>query len=900
MARKYGLVAAVAAVLLALAPVAAVQPATAATSGDSRLSETGSGAIDDLRTCVASTGVVNVYYLIDESRSLAAADGQGDGTGSDPDNIRADVLANSLTQLNSLGEGIAVNWAAGFFSTDFTSVIPWRAASENSADELKSAIEARTPAGYTNWPAALRGAQREIAAQEAAVPGCALLIWMTDGQLDIGPPNGQQQGDLDALNQMCGAQIDPRGAAPADYGIFDSLRQSGVVVVGSLLATTDSAREAGQVMRPLIEADGKCGLQPQPENYVRGAFVEADSPDALSRVFLELGARVGGGYAGQIDADGSFWVDPGVARFRILADGDWTLNPPAGSSLATVTASTEQEWARVTGGVPSVIDVRIDGSDMHGQWRFAPMGSPSLFLFSDLSIEFEPQNEIAITEDGEASAELVAQVVDLDGESASLEAFTEGSFTASLVAPDGTSTQLSGAEVDPATGRITIPVPPEVTDAQVVVEASISPLTTTGHQLQLAPVTTRQTVKTVLPTGYPRIGTPVNLSTLEGADGVARGSIVVTGPGSGEPGAVCVTSDPVVDSDSAVREQWVWQIGDPAASENCVAVASGETVEIPVSVTNETPADSAVRASVTMTVQSADGEALTQEVPIFFASTHPVNTLAVALIALILMLLGILLPLVLLWLINWATTRIDVDGSTQRAAFPVRITSSGVEFTDAPSSDTQLSERFRYRRAEKNVRSLNDADLGRLNAVVPWHPLRAPKYAVSPRPGRAIVVAQTGGRSAAGARQTDGSIRFAQLPLDTFWAIVVSRDELARTKRGDDVAATAVIYHGIAPGAPTYRERLARISRESRLSGDLDTLRAKLVPERVVPKTSSSQAPPPPKNPPPPRTPAQDTSITKPPPPRTEGPPPRSGADKPGSTPPSRPDSGPPPRPGTR
>ncbi|MBU4464949.1 MAG: hypothetical protein KKH75_03780 [Actinobacteria bacterium] len=902
--------------------VGTVSVRTATTGG---LSDSGQQAIADLRTCLASNDVLNVYYLVDSSRSLAVAD--GGGPGSDPDMQRAAILANSLEQLGAIGNGTTVNWAAGFFSTDFSEAIGWQTWAAGGAGQLSSAIKAKTPSGYTNWPAALAGAQSQLAAQQQTHGGCQMLVWLTDGLIDIKAPDGQGPEDRDALNALCGAQLDPSGASASGYGIFNAMRQSGVVVIGALLATTDAAGMAGLVMQPLVEGTGtvngrtvSCGEQPMPTGYAHGAFVEASSPDALAQVFLQLSAQVGGGYPQPFDADGSFWVDQGVARFRIVLSGDWTLTPPSGSGLAAASASSGQSWLKTTDqNGATVIDVTTDAASAHGKWKLDAGSTKSLFLYSDLGIVFDAKNAISIGADGQASAQLKAQVQHTDGTPADLTAFTTRTFTARLVGSDGTVTALPDAQIDPATGSISIPIPTTVSTATVTVEASIDPLQTVHNTL--APITTQQRVATVLPAEFPRVSSalPVALSTLEGRDGTATGEITVAGPTAGGDGTVCIASPPTITSDAGSRagDTWQWKY------ENCVTVAQGSTAVIPISVTNGEAADSRVRASAPITFTSAAGDALTQEVPIVFTSTRPVNAAAVGLLALALLLLGILLPLVLLWIVNWATTRLEVDNRTQRAAFRVRIGPDGVEFVDAPASDSALSERFGYRGAAGSGRSIDDPELGGIHTRIPWFPLLAPQYVITPAPGTLLVVARAGSKLAAGgASQADGSMRFAQLPLGAFWALTVSRAELLRTRRGDAVVGTAVIYHRFDASVPTqYRDRLDDIAADPRLTDAIDRLRTAQTPTGsaipgpaapgeappvdplagVPPRTSASGAGSPPPRPggsssagSPPPLPGSPPSLPGAAPARPSHPPARPGAAPP--RPSASPRSDPPPR----
>lgn len=893
---------------VAAAPVASA--IVVAAKGE--LSDSGQSAIADLRTCLQSQDVLNVYYLIDASGSLKYGKNP-----SDPAGLRAPILANSLEQLGGIDEGAVVNWSAGFFGDDFldNSEIGWREYQPGAKDQLKSAIDALDPTYNTNWQAGLAHAQSSLAAQQQTSPGCQLLIWLTDGQLDLVEGDSDKQAIADALNAMCGSTLSAGGAPANGYGVFNALRQSGVVVVGALLATTEAAARAGQVMQPLVEGRGvqdgaevTCGEQPMPAGYVNGAFVEANEPSALALLFLGLGVQVDGGYPQPFNADGSFVIDDGIARFAIVLAGPWTLTAPGGQR----TISTDAPGDGVT-IADSSVEVKITRDEQIGTWKLESGDVRSLFLFSDLSIRFDEQNAVAIGEDGLIDATLRAQVVDDQGKPASLSAFAVADFHAWLVTPEGPQ-PLPGAEVAEETGAITIPLPESVTTAEITVSASLDPLRTSQHQL--APVTTNDTITTQLPSNFPSIAKiPVQLDPLEGASGEARGAITVDGPKSGGDGSVCLPSDPEVISDSAARaDTWEWDLSRDLRA-GCVVVKEGATGQrIQIIAKNSVAADSTVDASVGVTFISASGSELTQNVPITFRSTHPVNPWALILLTLGLLALGILLPLLALWFLNWRTTRLDVDNGIQRARFAARVGPSGVTFLDAPASDSALAERFQYRKPEHNVRSIDDPDLGRLTAHVPWLPLLNPTYRVTPPQATTIVAARSSARAtSAGVRRDNGSMEFRQLPLDAFWALTVTHAELERTSRGDDVNGTVVLYHRLDPSQQDqYRTRLTDIGHESSVGDAVDRARGALAarakkPDNGVPARTTGDATkrsivparegaaPPRDTTPPPRggtTPPPRGGSN--PPPRGDTTPPPSGAS--GSTPPPRPGSTPPPR----
>ncbi|MFT4234096.1 MAG: hypothetical protein QM607_03725 [Microbacterium sp.] len=878
-----------AAVLTAALGALVAAPASATDSGE--LSASGQEAITDLRTCLASNDTLNVYYLVDNSLSLETAD--DGGAGSDPDVLRASVLGNSLQQLGSLNDSVTINWAAGFFSSDFSAAIDWTAYDESSPDKLKQAIEQKQPGGYTNWPAALQGAQQALAAQQSSTPGCQMLIWLTDGQLDIQAPDGQQQEDHDALNDLCGATLDSSGHAAQDGGgVFNSLRQSGVVVVGALLAVDDASKAASAVMQPLVEGADLCGTQPMPDSWAHGLFQEASDADSLAVVFAQLSAQVAGGYPQPFADDGSFWIDEGVSRFEIVVAGsDWTLTPPADSGLTDASASAPQDWETSTSDGPTVIDVNVD-ADQIGQWKLTASNAQSLFLFSDLSIAFDESNSVELSADGTATASLNAQVMGPDG-ATDLSAYGDATISASYVGSDGNDVPLDGVTVD-ENGAITIPLPSDVTAAQLTVTTRIDPLVTREHQLSLSPVATTSTVTTVLPKAFPHVETtPVHLSDLEGSSGEATGTITLAGPEEGGNGTVCI-GDATVTSDAAAdrADDWTWTFS--SLKDGCITVPAGGEATVEVSVTNPVAADSAVAASLPVTFISADGDSLTQDVPVEFRSTHPINTGAVLGVALVLILLGLLIPLLLLWLLNWLTTRIDVPQSTQRAQFPIEIAPAGARIT-APAGGAALANAFPYLKPSKGMRSISDSALGTLQAKASPLPWRAPHYEIVPPKGQSIVTAHAG-RSLTGATDDAGRTRLANLPLDRFWAVVVSDQALRESQRGDIVSGTVVIYHrATADQQGALEARIAEIEADGTLAEAVNRTRARVqgdtkpVPERT-PRGPSA----------PPKTAAPAVTSSAPPLPSSSGgssaPPPRPSS---GSTPPPRPGSvPPPPRPG--
>lgn len=885
------------------------QPASAS------LTDIGRGAIEDLRTCLSSSDVLNVYYLVDSSGSLNT--GGDDGRGSDPDVARAGILAGSLAELGGLRDSLTVNWGAAFFSRAFEPAVDWQPWDTSSPTALADAIRAKTPGGGTNWLAGLQGVQSALQNQPSAGSACQLVVWLTDGEIDL----GSAQATADATNALCGARIDPDGDEPSGLGVLAELRRAGVVVIGTLLADGEQ-REQARVMWPLVEGSGAygggtatCGPATAPEGSVRGAVVDASDPDALASVFLELGSRIAGGAQQALASDGGFWIDAGVSRIQaVVKDPGWTLQPPAGSGLDTLSAGSSAPELQVTdsSGV-SLVELTVDRPELQGQWTLTAAGTSDVFAFSDLRIVFDDVNQVERTADGTLAATLTARVERADGSAADLSVFDQAVFTATSTA-DGSTADLPDAAIDEASGVITLPLPADVTASEILVTASIDPLTTSPHQVALAPVTTQQTVATVLPAEFPSVASPLVLSELTGADGRAEGSLQIQGPTAGGYGQVCLTEPPTVTRDSADRASgWTWTFTDDSgaalAPGACLTVAQGATSTLAVSAANPVPADSFVAATLPLDIRAASGSSAPQTIAVSFPSTFPVNAAAIGLVSLVLLLLGVLLPLLGLYLFNRFMTKIAMEGSFQRGTVPVEIAPEGVRSVLAGG---RLDERFRYLRSETGVRELPDPELGRLRAHVPLWPLKAPTYRVGPPAGGVVVASRTGTRStSAGRALPDGGVEFTSLPLDAFWAIVVPQHELDRPRSDEPVRATAVLYHRVDRDEGQYERRLDDLLRDSGAPAwvTLEALRRERAAKRPEPRPDRpagsdprsradvAPAASPAASPAVPPRPAQGATPTATPPrpsspPRPGGPPARTGGA------PGRPGSPPPPRPG--
>lgn len=883
-----------------------------------QLSSLGEQAVGDLRRCLSNERVLNVMYLIDDSGSLR---NEGAVPGTDPDVARADILASSLAQLGSLGEGISVNWASAFFSDNFEAATPWAPLTDGSAEALAAVIRqknAKAEFGWTNWLGGLEGAQRSIAAQQQADPGCAVLVWLTDGlpELKKDPDGARRDADI---NQLCGTALMPGASAPAPgSGTFSGFRQAGVVVLGVLLkvgAPGDPALDG--LMVPLVEGQGPfggaeatCPEHPIPSTAVHGAVLEASDPGDLARVFLNLGAQLAGGWPSntQPRADGTFDIDPGVSRFRVTLTGsDWELTKPDGAPLG----ATDEGVTITESSGSTAITVTAAHTDRQGEWRIQPMAAaPELFLFSDLRIAFAEDNQLTAGEAGVARGSIVGPG-DVPVDAAHFRSLLPRVMALSADGTTMTDTPLRVKFVD--AGVFEVDVPAGGSDSVVRLRAELNPLTTAQNGLALAPLSADEVIPTTMPGHLPTVSFSA-FSELEGAGGSTRGVMTIAGPEDADAGDVCITVDPQVNDQ---RDGWKWTFDGSSDLPICVTVARGETRDVEIMGTNPIPAATTITAVLPLAFSEtgSDATVLTQSSSFRFTSTRPVDAGIMGLITLGLLALGVLLPLVILWFVNWLTTTLSIAPNTQRGVLPVSVDGTGVHPSGSVEESFLGANVFQNRPPIERERAIHDADLGVLRARVPWWPVNDTWFEVVPPAATAVVLARTGSRAGSlgsRAQQGDRAVRFSNLPLDAFTAIIVSEDELRRTRKGDAVAARVVMYHRPEPGvADQYTRRIGELRAESDLLGRIDRLRESLVAagdtSQAAARAAGGTVTPPPAGAMAPAAeatapPREGTgTATVSPPPRRAGastPPPRDGAAPPrdGAAPPPR-DGAPPPPP---
>ncbi len=886
-----------------LGNLASLSPANASVE-----TATSSRSISDLRGCLTATPVLNVYYLVDASRSLWDENGI---PGSDPGYVRADLLANSLREIAGLTGAklphpVKVNFALGFFGSTFSAGLPWTpvdtATSESAAAAINDSIRTQQSLGATNWKAGIENAQAAL--QSAPEKGCDALIWFTDGIIDLGDTAQTTQ----ALADLCGQPV--RGVAPSSTpGAFAELRQSGVSVFGVLYNNGGSVEDPlKDYMKPLVEGTGdvrevngpfRCGSQSPGEGDRAGQFIEAQNTGDLAQLFMELTALIGGGSSSSIAEDGSFVIDPGVTRFEIITSAnpsDISLASPHGAIALGGPQCVVQSVSAA-----SKLDCTIDLEADYGVWKIsgAAPSQSKLLIFGGLVIDAQPVTGVIADKETTLSVDISVENPGFNSRENYIFDLTLYRYTPSGTFEEFATTTSSSLE----DGTWSVPYSSPGDMASEEFRWVTSNLRTAASALALSDVSTQLVFPITLPAEFPTVS-PATLvmSSLDGHNGEATGAIEVDGPTKGAEAQVCFGPNfsPTILSDAGERkDQWVWTATDAAGNllGDCVTVLSGEKIVINVSAQNQVAANSQVKASLPLELKSSNGTKLERIVSISFTTTRLLNSGVLALTLALLLILGLILPLLLLYVVNKLTTRVEYGSYVLRSALDASLAPDGVKILVASEKGqepqipltelTNLAEHFKMLAPVEDAASVSDPDLGRLRAVVSWIPFQSPWFEIVVPHGMRVLSGRIPGITQE-LRFANGKRALFSGQVSRTWAFVVPEREFLKSPT-EPIRGLLVIFDQKGRGvADRLFKRLYEVTNEMRLKERVDKIRASVLKDSKLSSNAADKAESVTKSDLPPRPGQKDGGSTG-----AVGLPPRPGSEKPGGTTGARPPSGP-------
>ncbi len=616
--------------------------------------------------------------------------------------------------------------------------------------------------GSTDWLVGVQGAQRELAKQKQVSKGCQVLIWLTDGGLNV---RDDDNLSFLSMNSLCGVAVVPQGGRP-EFGLgpLYELRQSGVVVFGVLLdvvgpGISELYSERKSWLQPLVEGTGRADLLggPKtincgdgtgviPQNHASGAFIRAQQLGDLAVQFLRLSGLIQGGSLGSLASDGSFDINPGVARVELLSlaePGALTLADPKGNILSLSSPGVEV----VQSAGASKVAIRVDSKEDFGKWKLTGVEPASVVLIAYSALSVNPEASNALIS-GQASEVLViADVSDPE-----LFSVTDYSFQIEAFSQTDTGNFVSigkalSSELDNGIWRLEIT--PEATDTQVNLRFEATGISTTVGGTRLSSIASEQSLVVSLPANFPTFGPiPLDLGTLQGRLNPATEFLNVYAPASGEVGYFCYGDNPnfVVQSDSIDRAAtWNLQIAPAAAAnllDGCLEISPGSTTQVQLSLRNSETANSQVTGFVDFTLRDAAGAELQVRAPISLETQRIINPLVLALLQILLILLGVILPLVTIYLVNRFSSKVEHGNELLKAAFPVAVNLKSGEIRSSANLDLKSAQvgldHFKFQPPKADSKDIEVGGLGIAKAKVSANPLVAPWFEIEAKPDSSV------------------------------------------------------------------------------------------------------------------------------------------------------------------
>lgn len=784
-------------------------------------------ALQDLRGCLAVNNVLNVFYLLDDSGSLADTD-RGE--------LRRPVLADSLRSLLQLTSDDQVYWAAGSFKDVFTPLSDWSLLeSPDDANRLAEVIPP-TDEGWTNWEDGVRGASQSLAAQQQVAPGCSMLIWFTDGEINLGDGvNGDRTvAAFDALCTGVGGEL----------GLLQQLRGRQVVVFGVFLnPNPDSAEQLVRVVEGSAEA-GRCAeISP---TDVRGSVTKVTEAGDLADVFDRLSILVAGGSASSISNDlsraGEFVVPKGVSRFVLRFPGNstsWSMLTPTGELLArgdltspggvTVTESSNS----TSSSVEVSIDAAYEDDPALGTWKVVGYeeGSASLYLFSDLRVEVDRLGGGNLGVVSGEGAVITGVILDRDGNPANLSLYEYDWIIQERLEgeerPRALPNEISGGEG--AQFTIDFGATAARPGAKPVVDISLVNLRTVDGGVPLdGPIASLRL--TVLDPGQVPAGLSIRFDEAAGsAMDPAQGEIVADPPADGGTVRVLVrdTAPLALDDTFDPKADRAFEIKPPVrpcegGGSVCGQIGPGQSA-IPFEfgiVEGEDPEFSVVTGELLVELQVPVGEVgsenvrVIQSVPFTLQTERPINLGLLIGLLVLLLLVGIAIPVALAWLLKHGLVGLQHGRLLQRAEFPVVIKDGAITLTDLdPSDEASLASAFRNLPPSERVRAHTDARLGTFAVRVPLSPLQPAWFSLTPPAGTRIIAQQAG---VAPRRLVPnlavGTLVAGNGVLSSAWGVAVDERELQSGAADGALPGILVVYiQPVLGQSGQYAKRLMEI-----------------------------------------------------------------------------------------
>ncbi len=708
-------------------------PAASAQQGESAstsATDSTDATLEEMATCLRSSERLLLVLLVDESGSLRTTD---------PTNERVTAARLALRSFASLastsvaGHRPRIDVLVAGFSSSFAAVGPWAALDNSGLAAAEASVEGfaeRNSGLDTDFPTALTGARRELAARSAALSEdgaaepCKAILLFTDGRYDIDAgdtPARREAGTekqyapgISLLDPDSGPLVEAAGrdllCRTDGSGLTDRLRDDGATIVTVALAAQIDAADQDFLRALSTGTSGEvtCGANARADT---GAYLAATELSELAPAFTRIATTIGGateapGSAVVETCEGAecesgrraFDLDPILRKFSVLADtadsadsgvtialrAPRTLDPLVivpGTDGTESLAGAELRWSWVSG---TTLELDADlpaGSDSWvGEWSVTFVASEAantsarpradVFLYGSWTPSLAGDATLLRGED----SALVMFVVDSDDRPVRGEALTgaETRFEATLRDPTTGEEEPVPVSGPDTAGRFHATYSAAADLQASTLELDLRLVVTTDRGVELAPTTARHQLDVAVPDLYPHVKTTeLRLTSVRGT-GTARGTIELVG---GRDRAGCVWFDPPT-FESFPREavSFGTEVSPSATKSDCLEIVAGETREFDLRIRPAASSEGAVRGTIRVFASARrEHEPVSVIVPFSFDMAPPINEARRLGLFVAILLVGVTAPLAALTLFNRFLSRFEPPCGVVVARVPVSI-----------------------------------------------------------------------------------------------------------------------------------------------------------------------------------------------------------------------------------
>jgi hypothetical protein len=690
-------------------------------------------ATNSLAECAANKQSLDVLMLVDESTSLKGGYRGPDGNvviGTDVEGRRVDALKAAATTLAGIADRTAtsqkpvkVNVAMIGFGNRNDEVLGWTDLNGNNLGQVVEAGESfrsKNSQDDTDYATAFTDARAMLQRLQGYDEGkrCTSILWFTDGEYSIDIIDGQRRpySDLPVTSKDSAEKLVLEGQRKICGAgeLLDGLHLAGTKIFAIALAG-QAMPQAAKTFLSNTATGTDCGTPLPAGSPEPGAYFEAGRVGDLLAPFFDIVSQVANGTplpgisAAPVCpstpcATGrrTFQVDQGIMSFNVLA----VTTSPGISLVLTSPESTTQSLKipakEATGkdkllGAASiswtwlapdsvVLEAKLpsESGAWNGQWSVTfvdedgthpgATGNANIYVYGDIS----PVIEASEFRSGEPK-EFTVALKHGEGTPVNESLFTEVGVTASVTDPatgKRWNIDLSSPDSDGVrTGTWEAPAP----DFPAAVNLSVTSQMKTSSGLALTPAVRSQSVPVFPPSSYPTV-TPSNVvfPKVVGTKKVSTDLTVLGGEISG--GCVWFEGEPITETkpDSAGRIVVSAEtMGN--SPDTCLQVKPSETVKVPLTLVADKQANGAASGTMKIAMKTDKNPDVVNttiewRVPLEKSVDEGTKWMVFGL----LMAIGILLPLIVMWVINAVTGRFDPPGRLKVSQIAATISPSGL------------------------------------------------------------------------------------------------------------------------------------------------------------------------------------------------------------------------------